>query len=145
MTAVVCPIRNQPQNIKKYSLAHGCQCNGSESTFDINTSTDRSGCGYSEVLDIDWNLVSAYKSLLNMYSLQVNEHLIDGQPIVSGGLQQYLIREGMHKQPELCDQPTKGNGSEHTTFHDLPVNITFMRQNLWLIVNKFLKNWFSHR
>lgn len=56
-----------------------------------------------------------------MYHLQAGE-LVDGQQIVSGGLQQFLIRNAMKgvNSQEICEQPIKGRGSDHTTFHDLP-------------------------
>ena len=36
--------------------------------------------------------------------------------LLSGGLQQYLIRQSVNEQPR------KGAGSDVTTFHDLPVS-----------------------
>jgi len=38
--------------------------------------------------------------------------------LVSGGLQQYLIRHGTNLS---CAQPRRGAGSDTMTFHDLPV------------------------
>ena len=65
-----------------------------------------------------------------MYHLQAGE-LVDGQQIVSGGLQQFLIRNAMKgvNSQEMCEQPIKGRGSDHTTFHDLPVRFSQFDDN----------------
>ena len=70
--------------------------------------------------DLDITLVNSFKSLLKLYSMHVAES--DRACLVSGGMQQYLIRNSQHKTPdETSSQPRKHAGSETATFHDLPV------------------------
>ena len=82
--------------------------------------------------EVDNALILGFRQLLNMYKGQVDDcgpeadgTTIDGLPqdefVISGGFQQYLIRNRDKLRVET-EQPRKGNGSSCTTFHDLPVS-----------------------
>lgn len=59
--------------------------------------------------------------ILNL-SLKIVTYYFSGM-LVSGGLQQYLIRQQMaNNLNNLVQQPRKGLGSDIATFHDLPVS-----------------------
>jgi hypothetical protein len=82
---------------------------------------------------LDVVVAQSFKHLLKMYSMHVNpvdmnapgvSNDPDAPLIVAGGLQQYLIKN-MKRSIETSEQPRKGVGSIHTTFHDLPVGFSY--------------------
>lgn len=65
--------------------------------------------------------------------------------LVSGGLQQYLIR---HSANLACRQPCKGEGSDTTTFHDLPDSLqlhifSFLSAEDLCRICRVSRHWYS--
>lgn len=53
------------------------------------------------------------------YLSMIEEQRASDEVLVSGGLQQLLIKE---RNNEMTEQPRRGAGSDVTTFHDLAVS-----------------------
>ena len=111
---------------------HGYGFTDPYSVHEVELNEIDRGCQYSEdECDVDEALAASFKQLLKLYAMYSNVgvsapaagQIADMTPrlVVSGGLQQYLIRN-RDKLKEYAQQPMKGHGSLTTTFHDLPVS-----------------------
>ena len=88
------------------------------------TNTFEEPCSQSnEHFDLDI-VLNSLKTLLGKYSSQLGAETMTQPLIVSGGLQQYMNRK-LASSKCTTHQPRKGDGSEVTTFHDLPVSFFF--------------------
>lgn len=110
-----------------------------------NSQTDSDRCTYVDVsgdevesdLDLDTTLIMSFTQLMKKYRSVTNESRTDNL-VMSGGLQQFLNRKACHQKSRVT-QPRKGDGSEITTFHDLPVSSLMILFYIYLYLYLFIR------